>query len=210
MKTLYFLAFLAISVAASCDEFRSHVKIECASGEATASFSGTVIDYDNGYVVATCAHGISFPKETRSIIVTAYGATTKTAYALVLAEDIDKDVAILKIADIGTIRPIKLASASLADGTECQSYGYCPDFVRKVVSVDLKPVKNESPNLEDHKLRGANGDVLLVCAGDVVPSMSGGALVHQNRVYGLLSARDEGIAIYSTLEQINDVINKAK
>lgn len=199
----YLLLFLLLTTAQAGD-YRPHIKIENSVDKNFRIFSGTVCETDGAqYIVVTCAHGFAdLPKNKRNltaIMISDENSVIETC--TILKEDIDRDVAILSFTkrDYVNIRPIPLAEeANLPDGTECLSHGYTPEFTKRVMSVTSYS-----------RYTGTNGDSLLLCSGHIESGMSGGALVHQGHIFGVLSTSTKHPGgLYATLSQIIAVKDK--
>jgi len=204
LKLIIFSLVLQLAYTATAHDFYPHVRIQNTVNRSNRSFSGTVCDSNGSqYIVVTCAHGFAdLPKNKRKLVVELFsedGGVVEDAE--ILSEDIDKDVAILafKKRDYAVVRPIPIADdANLAEGSECVSYGYIPEFTKRVMSV-----------ASYSKYSGTNGDNLLLCSGHIESGMSGGALIHQGHIFGVLSTSTKHPGgLYATVSQITAVKNK--
>jgi len=202
MKIIYITILLMMAIQpAEGDDFRPHVRIQNTVSKSTRLFSGTICDStESQYLVVTCAHGFAdLPKDKRKLVVELFsedGGLVENAE--ILKEDIDKDIAILAIKkrDYAVVRPIPIASdAKLSEGTECLSYGYTPEYTKRVMSITSYS-----------KYSGTNGDQLLLCSGHIESGMSGGALVHQGHIFGVLSTSTKHPGgLYATASHIIEV-----
>lgn len=173
---MFLFAFLFFGV-----DCRPHVAVSCQSEGINRNCSGTIYEEtETSYYVVTCAHFIDYDHaEACDYSVTLYSdQLSPTLKAELIKFSEEKDIAVLKIAKYPSVRvkPLKIADSKLPTGTECIGYGYTPDYQRRSLSIDSYTLYNAGEN-----------NPLLNCRGSVISGMSGGALIYQNQIFGLLS-----------------------
>jgi len=130
--------------------------------------------------VLTAAHGYDEPRER---IVVYFAGETPFEGRLIKA-DHDRDLALIVIATPRRARPIHLSLATIPSGTPMVAAGYAAG------QTHIGPVRCILRGI-GRLARGA----CLILSGTIRGGYSGGALVHQDRLVGLLVATGEGETI---------------
>ncbi len=196
------LAFaILMTVAVDC---RPQVAVVCHSNGVNRNCSGTVYsETDTHYYIISCAHFIDVDNtESCTYSVTLYNdQLSPTVEAEMISYSEYQDLSVLRIKKYGQfrVRPLKIGDSKLPQGTECIGYGYTPDYQRRPLAVSSYTEYN-----------AGEGNPLLHCRGTVISGMSGGPLIYQNQIFGVLSTSQGGTegALYVPTSVINDFLEK--
>ena len=130
--------------------------------------------------VLTAAHGYDEPRER----IVVYFAGEAPFEGRLIKADHDRDLALILIATPRRARPIHLSLAAIPSGTPMVAAGYAAG------QTHIGPVRCILRGI-GRLARGA----CLILSGTIRGGYSGGALVHQDRLVGLLVATGEGETI---------------
>jgi hypothetical protein len=193
---MFVIAFSCFNVAIA-QEYRPYVQLICNSEGRTSEYSGVVFKEDaDNYYILTCEHGTQGHNKQiirlKSVVAPEVEQVIKgiSIESKLIKDDRDLDIALVRMAKVLgiKIKPLKLANASLMQGTECLSYGYSNgEFIRNKVSVLTYDGKRKvgSQYIVYHTLLG---NKILAAEGDIIHGMSGGPLVYNNEVFGIQSS----------------------
>jgi hypothetical protein len=197
MLNLLFALFVSVSV-----DCRPQVSVVCQSAGVNRNCSGTVYsETDTHYYVISCAHFIDIEnEESCNYTVTLYNdQLSPTVEAEMISYSEYHDLSVLRIKKFPQIkvRPLKIADSKLPQGTECIGYGYTPDYQKRPLAVSSYTEYNAGDN-----------NPLLHCRGSVISGMSGGPLIYQNQIFGVLSTSqgDTEGALYVPSSVINEFL----
>jgi hypothetical protein len=196
------LIILMLCTSAQCADYPGKVKINNEVAGSIRVFSGTVYDMDDtNYYVVSCAHGVNdLSEEKRSLSATLFGRDEITVPLIILSEDINRDISIMifqHTKDID-VKPYQLAESDCPVGTVCDTEGFIPSLTRRKVSIN------------SYTMISSHGENLTQCVGRVEKGMSGCGLMHDDKIYGVLSGKDDAgdTCVFASLSQIKTVIGK--
>lgn len=175
------LLVLLISFPAYAGDFRPHVQIlNKISDSSEEMFSGTVFrkTETHNYII-TCAHGVG--KNDPNLKVRYHNEEYSIATEASLeASDDDLDLAIIKTPAYKTIKvwPIQINSQLAPKGASCVISGYASG------TYSIRPVIVNSYKMAYR----TSGKEFLVCDGKVEQGMSGCGLIHNGKIFGVLSS----------------------
>lgn len=197
MKTLIWIFLCATSLAS---DFRPHVRI-IDEGKLSDVYSGVVTQLNNEhYYVLTCGHGSKTkpPSEQNIRVHFVNDLFSIAVKGKIIQVDYDRDLALIEVARYKSINVLPMVIGENPKvGDRCISYGYRDGYQQRVMTVKTLDF-----------FRSIGGNEILECYGNVEQGMSGGALVYDNKVIGILSAKDDfsTTATYAPVIEINEFL----
>lgn len=205
-KALVFLLLYLIHSNCLADEFGPVVKLKIAQGKERAECSGVVINEDDKkYYVLSCNHLFLTIKNPEYIITSVYTKDSEVVSVDIKCKlikyDNDYDLSYFSMIKVDSVRltPLSLSSSNLLTNSKGNAFGFPYDSV-KLVSNELV-----IESYGEYKSQG--GINLLRCKGPVKSGMSGGPLIANNEVHGILST---GADTYGTFVPAFECINFLK
>jgi len=195
---LKLIIFLAICVSAVAEDYAPHIRITVPMHD--RYYSGTVIGEDeNDYIVLSCAHGTDGLPDDVLVRAELLGSNHSLVLPTTLVfRTMVYDLSLIKIKKRQNvkIKIIPLASSPLKE----HSIGVAHGFVGV-----LKTVTMRNPDYETTKTK--DGGVLLVLDGDVIPGMSGGGLISEGSIFGVLSGKNKmGEAFFVPISEYQEAL----
>lgn len=167
-------------------DFEPIVKLKISKGKDKAECSGVVIGEDvKNYYILSCEHlffKIKQPKYTVTSIYTNNGEIISVdMHCKLIKSDEGYDLSYFSMNKIDSIKikPMTLATSNLLKNSKASAFGFVQD--------ELGLVKTNLIIESYGETRSQTGVWLLRCAGPVINGMSGGPLIANNEVHGILS-----------------------
>lgn len=190
---LFLLLLLALTNQVSATEFVYTVKITSYANSWNSMYngSGTIIgEDDKTYKILSCAHIFEDLGNNAVITVVLFSKEDMkqsiTVPAKIIKKNNNTDLSYLEIEKSSKIcpieiKPIKLSDSTLIKGAKCNAYGF----------PGLSTFLNNRVMVADNYDAYAGDTNLLVCKGIVDQGMSGGPLVANGKVHGVLVHKNE-------------------
>lgn len=185
-RIIWIIIFLFIGVNLFAQDFEPIVKLKIAKGKDRAECSGVVIGEDTkNYYILSCEHlffKIKNPQYTITSIYTDNGEIISVDMRCKLIKsDEGYDLSYFSVNKVDSvkIKPLQLATSNLLKNSKASAFGFVQD--------ELGLVKTDLIIESYDETRSQTGVWLLKCNGPVITGMSGGPLIANNEVHGILS-----------------------
>lgn len=188
-------------------DFEPIVKLKIAKGKDRAECSGVVIGEDTkNYYILSCEHlffKIKNPQYTITSIYTDNGEIVSVDIRCKLIkadEGYDLSYFSMNKVDSVKIKPLPLATSNLLKNSKASAFGFVQD--------ELGLVKTDLIIESYDETRSQTGVWLLRCAGPVVNGMSGGPLIGNNEVHGILSTGSDTYGTFVPAFECHNFLKK--
>lgn len=197
MKYIFLLLLISTTYAR---DYIPYVKVE--SRDPGVYTSGVVVDKDdNVYKILTVRHILEFMEE-KELVVSYFTDDRNICLKLpakIIYEDEDNDLLLIFVKNPKnvSIKPVDLADKEKL--STAFSHGFAPLYRRNAMTI-----------VDNTRYKTLNDKRILLCRGACLKGMSGSALIQDNKLIGIQSARANNGCLFSTIENIREIIEYGK
>lgn len=188
-------------------DFEPIVKLKISKGKDKAECSGVVIGEDSkNYYILSCEHlffKIKRPQYTVTSIYTDNGEIISVdMHCRLIKSDNGYDLSYFSMNKIDSvkIKPMRLATSNLLKNSKASAFGFVQD--------ELGLVKTDLIIESYNETRSQTGVWLLRCSGSVINGMSGGPLIANNEVHGILSTGSDTYGTFVPAFECSNFLKK--
>lgn len=188
-------------------DFDPIVKLKIAKGKDRAECSGVVIGEDTkNYYILSCEHLFFKIKDPQYTITSVYTKNKEIVSVDIrcklIKADEGYDLSYFSMSKVDSvkIKPLLLAKSNLLKNSKASAYGF--------ISGELEVVKSDLIIQSYDETQSQSGVWLLRCSGKVIDGMSGGPLVANNEVHGILSTGEDTYGTFVPAFECHNFLKK--